>query len=645
MCGIAGIFDFRGTAEIDGSLLRRMTEAIRHRGPDGDGLHIEPGLGLGHRRLSIIDLAGGRQPMDNEDGSVIVVFNGEIYDYQPLRRSLESAGHVFRTRSDTETIVHAWEAWGVDCVKHLSGMFAFALWDRKRQQLFLARDHLGKKPLYYSRLIRGQLIFASELCGLLVHPSVSRALAPTAVEDYFTYGYVPDPQSIYAGIAQLPAGHYLLLQRGEPLPVPTSYWQPRFGSIDISADEASEQLLQRLDQCVKRRLVADVPLGAFLSGGIDSGTIVALMARQRNDPIATFTIGLGGEADETPLAASVATRYATAHTAEQVGIDYIDASARQAAIFGEPFADSSAVPTHQVARLARRSVTVALSGDGGDEVFAGYRRYQWHLIVEAMRRFLPASVRRHAVGNLARLYPKLDRAPRWLRAKYTLTELSLDSALGYYRTVARVEDEERRRLMSPDFLRSIEGYHPSSRITRLMGEAGSDEPLAQAQYADMKTWLSGDILTKLDRTSMANSLEVRAPLLDHTLVSWAMRLPRSLLVRGGERKYVLRRAARQLLPEEILDHPKQGFARSLRSQFRGAGAARVRERLLGETMMDCGYFKGSGLSRCIDEHDRGTFDHSEAIWSLLVFEGFLANADRRATFSEATESVGVAAGV
>jgi asparagine synthase (glutamine-hydrolysing) len=621
-----------------------MTEAVRHRGPDGDGFHLEPGLGLGHRRLSIIDLAGGRQPMENEDGSVIVVFNGEIYDYQPLRRSLETAGHVFRTRSDTETIVHAWETWGVDCLKHLSGMFAFALWDRKRQQLFLARDHLGKKPLYYSRLACGQLLFASELCGLLAHPAAPRALAPTAVEDYFAYGYVPEPQSIYAGISQLPAGHYLLLQRGEPFPDPQSYWRPRFGSVAISAEDASEQLLRRLDQCVKRRLVADVPLGAFLSGGIDSGTIVALMARQRNDPIATFTIGLGGEADETPLAAAVAARYATAHSAEQVGIDYIDAAARQAAVFGEPFADSSAVPTHQVARLARQSVTVALSGDGGDEVFAGYRRYQWHLIVEAMRRFLPASVRRHAVGNLARCYPKLDRAPRWLRAKYTLTELSLDSALGYYRTVARVEDEERRRLMSRDFLRRIDGYDPSSRIGRLMAEAGSDEPLAQAQYADMKTWLSGDILTKLDRTSMANSLEVRAPLLDHTLVSWAMRLPRNLLLRGGERKYVLRRAAGQLLPRAVLDHPKQGFARSLRSQFRGAGAERVRRRLLGETMMDCGYFDGAGLSRCIDEHDRGAFDHSDAIWSLLVFEGFLGSASRPAASPEATGAVGAMAG-
>jgi asparagine synthase (glutamine-hydrolysing) len=369
------------------------------------------------------------------------------------------------------------------------------------------------------------------------------------------------------------------------------------------------------------------------------------MARQRNDPIATFTIGLGGEADETPLAAAVATRYATAHTAERIGIDYIDAARRQAAIFGAPFADSSAVPTHQVARLARKSVTVALSGDGGDEVFAGYRRYQWHLIVEAMRRFLPASIRRHAVGNLARFYPKLDRAPRWLRAKYTLTELSLDSALGYYRTVARVEDEERRRLMSPGFLRSIEGYRSSSRIKRLMDESGSDEPLAQAQYADMKTWLSGDILTKLDRTSMANSLEVRAPLLDHTLVSWAMDLPRSLLLRGGERKYVLRRAARQLLPQQILDHPKQGFAGSLRSQFRGAGAARVRKRLLGETMMDCGYFEAAGLSRCIDEHDRGTFDHSEALWSLLVFEGFLGSSSRPAASHEATGAAGAAAGV
>ena len=623
MCGLAGIFDLRRRSAIDETVLREMTSALRHRGPDGEGFHVEPGLGLGHRRLSIVDLSSGAQPMENEDGSVVVVFNGEIYDYQPLRRSLERAGHVFRTVSDTETIVHAWETWGTGCLEHLSGMFAFALWDRNRQQLFLARDRLGKKPLYYSITSQGELIFASELRGLTVHPRFKRTFSVTALEDYLTYGYIPDPRSIYDAAKQVPAGHYLLLERGASVPMPQCYWQPRFGSATVAEDEATDELLQGLTKCVERRLVADVPLGAFLSGGIDSGTIVALMAGLRSDPVATFTIGFDDGSDETPFAAAVATKYATAHAAERVGIDYIDAAREQAAIFGEPFADSSSVPTYQVSRLARKHVTVALSGDGGDELFAGYRRYQWHLLAEGMRRYLPSAVRRRAVGGLARMYPKLDRAPRWLRAKTTLTEISLDSALGYYRTAARILDEERRQLFSETTKQQLDGYDPSARIGSLMDEAETDDPLARAQYVDLKTWLVGDILTKVDRASMANSLEVRAPLLDHTFVEWAMRLPRSLLLRHGQRKYILRRAAERLLPQDVIHRPKQGFARPLKDQFRNGGAVRLRERLLRGAIPDSGYFDLATVSRWIDEHDRGVFDRSNALWALLVFEGFL----------------------
>jgi asparagine synthase (glutamine-hydrolysing) len=601
-----------------------MTTALHHRGPDGDGFEIEPGVGLGHRRLSIIDLAGGAQPMCNEDGSVIVVFNGEIYDYQPLRHALEKEGHVFRTNSDTETIVHAWETWGVDCLTRLSGMFAFALWDRNRQQLFLARDRLGKKPLYYSLLDQHELIFASELCGLVAHPRFRPALSLPAVDDYLAYGYIPDPGSIYRGVWQVPAAHYLLLQRGQPVPAPQPYWLPRFDRMPLTEDEAVEELLRELTKSIERRLVADVPLGAFLSGGIDSGTVVALMAGLRRDPIATFTIGFGGEADESPYAAAVSQRYATAHAAERVGVDYIDAGLEQAAIYGEPFADSSSVPTYQVSRLARANVTVALSGDGGDELFAGYRRYQWHVLAESMRRFLPATVRRRAVGALARAYPKLDRAPRWLRAKTTLTEISLDSALGYYRTMTKVADEQRRQLLSPPRRRQLDGYDPSDRIAKLIDDSGSDEPLCQAQYVDLKTWLIGDILTKVDRASMANSLEVRAPLLDHHFVEWAMRLPRSFLLRNGQRKYLLRKAAARLLPAHVIDRPKQGFAQPLKAQFRGAGAVRLRQHLLGGAIADSSCFDVATVSRWIDEHDRGAVDRSAGLWSLLVFEGFLS---------------------
>jgi asparagine synthase (glutamine-hydrolysing) len=624
MCGIAGLFDLAAPCEIDARTLRDMTAALRHRGPDGDGFHIEPGVGLGHRRLSIIDLAGGAQPMGNEDGSVIVTFNGEIYDYKPLRRLLEKEGHVFRTGSDTETIVHAWEAWGVECLTRLSGMFAFVLWDRNKQQLFLARDRLGKKPLYYSLLDQRELIFASELCGIVAHPRFQPRLSLSAIDDYLAYGYIPDPASIYSGVWQVPAAHYLLLERGKPVARPQPYWLPRFDRTTMDEDEAVDELLRELTKCVERRLVADVPLGAFLSGGIDSGTIVALMAGLRRDPVATFTIGFGGEADESPYAAAVAQRYSTAHAAEQVGVDYIDAAREQGTIYGEPFADSSSVPTYQVSRLARENVTVALSGDGGDELFAGYRRYQWHVLAESVRRFLPATVRRQAVGTLAKMYPKLDRAPQWLRAKTTLTEISLDSALGYYRTMAKVTDEQRRQLLSPDLRRKLDGYDPADRIGQLIADSGSDEPLCQAQYVDLKTWLIGDILTKVDRASMANSLEVRVPLLDHHFVEWAMRLPRSFLLRNGQRKYLLRRAAARLLPAEVIDRPKQGFTQPLKQQFRGVGAARLRRHLLGGALADSTCFDLATVSRWIDEHDRGAFDRSAGLWSLLVFEGFLS---------------------
>jgi asparagine synthase (glutamine-hydrolysing) len=624
MCGIAGILTADAGRSVPAPILRRMTAALAHRGPDGDGFHVEPGLGLGHRRLAIIDLEGGRQPLFNEDGSVAIVFNGEIYNHESLRAELAARGHLFRTRSDTEAIVHAWESWGAACLDRLKGMFAFALWDRTRQILFLARDRLGKKPLYYTWLADGTFLFASELRGLLQHPAVPRRLLPAAIDDYFALGYVPDPFCIYDGIVKLPAAHYLLLERRDAAATPRRYWQPHFAERPRSEAEAVAELRDRLADSVTARLIADVPLGAFLSGGVDSSAVVATMASLRGDPIATFTIGFDGEEDETPFAAAVARRYHTNHRTERVGaIDYIDAAREQAAMFGEPFADSSSVPTHRVSVMARQNVTVALSGDGGDELFAGYRRYRWHRITEAVRAHMPAPARRRLFAQLARIYPKLDFAPRWLRAKYTLTEISLDSALGYYRMLCKVHDAERRRLYSRPFLGAVDGHEPSRRIAALMADSGSDDPVQQAQYADINLYLVGDILTKVDRASMATSLEVRAPLLDHEFVEWALSLPSSLTLRRGGGKYVLKRAMAGRVPDANLHRAKQGFATALAGRFRGPGEARVRARLLGEAMRDCGLFDVSALARLIDAHAGGR-DHSAAIWSLLVFEGFLA---------------------
>ena len=623
MCGITGIFDLHGRRDIDPALLARMTAAIAHRGPDGDGFHREPGVGLGHRRLAIIDPNAGAQPMYNEDGAVAIVFNGMIYNFQTLRPRLEALGHVFRTHCDTETIIHAWEAWGPDCLAELDGMFAFALWDRARETLFLARDRMGKKPLHYAALPDGRFVFGSELAALAAVPDLARRLRPDSVADFFAYGYVPDPGTIYRDILKLPPAHFLLLRRGEALAAPVRYWRPATATVPIAEAEAIGELTRRLRAATAARLIADVPLGAFLSGGVDSSAVVATAAGLRQG-IDTFTIGFTGGEDETPYANEVAARYGTTqHTETAAAVDFIEAARAQGRLFGEPFGDQSAVPTARVCALAHRFAKVAISGDGGDEVFAGYRRYRWHSLTEAARKFLPAPVRRHAIGGLARIYPKLDRAPRWLRAKHTLTELSLDSALGYYRTVARVHDDRRRALFAPALNAALDGYDPAARIPALMEESGSDDPLVQAQYADLSTWLAGAMLTKVDRASMANGLEVRAPFLDHRFVEWGLSLPASLKLRGGEGKYVLKRALEPLLGRAILYRPKQGFAMSLGGLFR-AEAPRLRARLLGAPMLDSGLFAAPAIAALLDQHASGRFDHSLALWQLLVFEGFLS---------------------
>ncbi len=620
MCGLAGLFQ-PGGAEIDAALLRRMTGAMSHRGPDGDGFHVEPGIGLGQRRLAVIDVDAGQQPMFNEDGAVALVFNGMIYNHDALRELLQAQGHVFRTRCDTEVIIHAWESWGPDCVQRLSGMFAFALWDRNGQTLFLARDRLGKKPLHIMGMPGGGLAFASELGALAGVPGHSRRLNPAAIDDYFAFGFIPDPLTIYEGISKLPAAHTLLIRHGKP-GIPRRYWTPAITPGPQTEAEAVPVLLAHLRRSVADRLLADVPLGAFLSGGVDSSAVVAMAAPMRDAPLTTFTIGFEGAGDERPFAAAVAARYRTDHHAEPAAFDYIAAARTQATIYGEPFGDSSSVPTHAVCQLARRHATVAISGDGGDEVLGGYRRHQWHLIAEGVRSHIPAGLRRRVIGQLARAYPKLDRAPRWLRAKHTLTEISLDSALGYYRTVCKVHHAQRRALFSRTLAAQLDGHDPADQVAAIMDRCDEADPLQQAQMVDLETYLPGDILTKVDRASMAASLEVRAPLLDHSLVEWGLSLPTALKIRRGGGKYLLKRAMEPYLPHDILYRTKQGFAASLANQFR-AGADRLRDRLLGDAMAGSGLFDAGTLARLIDEHEEGRFDHSGVLWLLLVFEGFL----------------------
>ncbi len=600
-----------------------MTDAISHRGPDGEGFFFHPGLALGHRRLAVIDPAGGHQPMFNEDRSIAIVFNGEIFNFETLRQELSALGHVFENRCDTEAIVHAWESWGAGCVTRLSGQFAFALWDSNRQTLFCARDRTGEKPFYYAD-VDGTFVFGSEIGALAAFPGLSRKLRPEAVEDFFAYGYVPEPGTIFRDIMKLPPAHTLLLDRSGRKPRIERYWSPPDRSQPLAASEAAPSLRERLACAVGACLVSDVPLGAFLSGGVDSSAVVAAAATQRGTKLDTFTVGFEGAEDETPFARQVAERYATTqHNDRAAATDMIAAARLQARAFGEPFGDSSAVPTMTVCRLARQHATVALSGDGGDEVFGGYRRYRWHSLVSGVRKHLPAGVRRHAIGALAALYPKLDRAPRFLRAKHTLTELSLDAALGYARTITRTQQAERHALFSPTLLGQIAGHDPAAPVRAVMDAAHEADPLLQAQLTDLATWLPGDILTKVDRASMAASLEVRAPFLDHEFLSWGLALPAGLKIGAGGGKHILKKALEPLLPHDILYRPKQGFTSDLAPLFR-MQMARVRGLVLGPIMLDSGLFDAAAIGRLLDAHAAGARDHAQVIWLLLAFEGFLA---------------------
>jgi asparagine synthase (glutamine-hydrolysing) len=460
MCGITGIFDTRGSRDINRSELLRMNESQHHRGPDEGSLHIEPGVGLGHRRLSIIDVATGQQPLFNEDGSVVVVFNGEIYNYQDLIPELQALGHVFKTKSDTEVIVHAWEAWGAECVKRFRGMFAFALWDRNRQTFFLARDRLGVKPMHYAVLDDGRLLFGSELKSLLAHGGLRRDVDPLAVEEYLALGYVPEPKTIFKQAKKLPQACTVVIRRGQPVPEPQAYWDVRF-TLDskISEAEAHEELIRRLDESVRLRMIAEVPLGAFLSGGVDSSAVVAAMARQSTDPVNTCSIAFDDPAyNESQFAQMVADRYQTRHFVETVRSDDFGLVDTLAQLYDEPYADSSAIPTYRVSQLARKRVTVALSGDGGDETFGGYRRYRLHMMEENMRAALPAGLRRPLFGMLGSLYPKADWAPRVLRAKTTFQGMARSSVEAYFHSMSQVREPLRSQLYSPQFKAQLGGY-------------------------------------------------------------------------------------------------------------------------------------------------------------------------------------------
>jgi len=627
MCGITGIFDIRTRRNVDPDVLTRMNESQHHRGPDDGGLHVEPGVGLGHRRLSIIDLSTGHQPLYNEDGTVCIVFNGEIYNFQELVPELQALGHTFRTRSDTEVIVHAWEAWGAECVQRLRGMFAFALWDRNRETLFLARDRLGVKPLYYTVTPGGLCLFGSELKALLAHPALVRDIDPFAVEEYFAYGYIPEPRTIFKGVHKLPPGHTLTLRRGQATSEPVEYWDVPFKpAAPLTEEEAREELVSRLRESVKIRLISEVPLGAFLSGGVDSSAVVAMMAGLMTEPVVTCSIGFGdAEFNEATYAQKVAQQYRTRHHVEEVDPDDVSLVDLLASVYDEPYADSSAIPTYRVCELARKNVTVALSGDGGDENFGGYRRYRWHMNEERVRSLLPLQVRKPLFGLLGQLYPKADWAPRVFRAKSTFEALARSSVEAYFHSVSILHDGMRRNLFSPRFRRELQGYQAVEVLKRHAARAPTDHGLSLVQYLDLKTYLVGDINTKVDRAGMAHALEVREPLMDHPLVEWLSTLPPALKLRNGEGKYLLKRSLEPYLPAEILYRTKMGFAVPLAKWFRGPLKQPVRAAVLGPVLAETGLFNDFYLRRLLEEHQSGRRDYSAPLWTLMMFESFLRN--------------------
>jgi asparagine synthase (glutamine-hydrolysing) len=630
MCGIVGIFDTFGRREISRDVLSHMNESQHHRGPDEGGLHVEPGVGLGHRRLSIIDLSSGHQPLFNEDHSVVVVFNGEIYNFVELMPELQALGHTFRTHCDTEVIVHAWEEWGEKCVERFRGMFAFALWDRNKQTLFMARDRFGVKPLFYALLDDGQLIFGSELKALTAHPKLRRDMDVFAIEEYFAYGYIPEPRTIYKQGLKLPPGHSLTLKVGEPLPKPAQYWDMPFQSVGpISIEDAQVELIDRLREAVKIRLVSEVPLGAFLSGGVDSSAVVAMMAELSSEPVNTCSIAFNDPAfNESEFAAMVASRYHTNHHVETVDTDDYGLIDTLAALYDEPYADSSAIPTYRVCQLAKKRVTVALSGDGGDENLAGYRRYRWHLYEERMRSILPDALRQPLFGFLGHIYPKADWAPKMFRAKSTFEALGRDAVAGYFHSVSVMSDALRTRLFSDSFKRELQGYRAVEVLRRHDANAPHDDPVSRVQYLDMKTYLVGDINTKVDRASMAHSLEVREPLMDHKLMEWVSGLPRSFKLKGLEGKYVFKKALEPHLPDDILYRPKMGFAVPLASWFRGPLKQRVRDAVLGQTLAGTGIFNMDFLREMVNQHQSGLRDYSASIWVVLMFEAFLRQHEK-----------------
>lgn len=616
MCGVCGVYNFRNREPVQIELLKSMAETMTHRGPDAGGFYSLGGVGLGHRRLSIIDLEGGSQPMTNEDGTIWIAFNGEIYNFLELRDPLVRSGHVFKTVSDTETIIHLYEEYGEECFRYLRGMFAIVIWDSRVDKLIMARDRVGKKPLFYA-YDGSRIVFASEIKAILKVKGIDSTIDIEAFSDYLSLLYIPNPKSIFKGIKKIRPGHYIVVSGNTFREV--QYWDIHFSEVnDLTEEEWCERLLEAYREAVRIRLVSDVPLGAFLSGGVDSSSVVALMSEVMDSPVITSSIGFEEEEfNELKYARIVADSFRTDHHEEIVRPDAVSVVEKLAWHYDEPFADSSAVPTYYVSKAARQYVTVALAGDGGDELFAGYRRYYFFQRENVIRNLFPSAISRILFGTLARVYPKADWAPKVLRAKATFESLSHSEIEGYFHDISAFRPELKLQIIDQEVKKELGKYDTIDILRQYFMRADTNDPLSRIQYVDIKTYLTDDILVKVDRASMATSLEVRAPILDHKFMELAASIPASLKLRKTSGKYIFKKALKPILPEIILNRSKMGFGVPLADWFRGDLKEMAYDTIFGRNQNN--YFNQNFLKLIWKQHQSGLRNRSTELWVVLMF--------------------------
>jgi asparagine synthase (glutamine-hydrolysing) len=618
MCGIAGIV----TTEDSTQTVNQMIDALKHRGPDDWGVWRDQHCALGHRRLAIIDLSeAGRNPLSNQNGKIWITFNGEIYNFQTLREELEKLGYQFQTRTDTEVIVNAYEEWGVDCLRRLRGMFAFAIWDTRKRRLFLARDRVGKKPLFYGQFGK-RFLFASELQGLLADPSVPREINTAAIDSYLSWGYVPAPHTAFKNIFKLPPAHYLTLDvKDSHFDIQVArYWSLEYApKTNLNEAEAIEVLREKLTEAVRLRMISDVPLGAFLSGGIDSSIIVGLMAKLSNQSVKTFSIGFEEAAyNETEHARRIANLWQTEHHEFIVKADALAILPKLVRHYGEPYADSSAIPTFYVSQMTRRSVTVALNGDGGDESFAGYERYLGNRIAERANRFPGFAF---SAGTLNKILPdSINPKNRLRQAKRFLAVATKPMAARYGHWVGFLREDEKQQIYSSDFQAQRNGWRPEDWLASLFEKTQRFDAIDAAMSVDVESYLPFDLLVKVDITSMANSLEARSPFLDHEVMEFAARLPVDLKLRGKQAKYLLKRAFPEMLPAENVSRRKMGFGVPVGEWFRSSLRSLLEDALLSEQSAKRLYFQPQEIRRLLGEHLERRADHSFKLWNLLMLE-------------------------